>query len=114
LSRINEDWMKKVMERLDNLEARVSSLEKSILTVKKIPAVKKEFTGLSGGIRKLINDGFFNKPKSLREIMDEMRRQMYYYSEPAVNTAVTRDFMKRKGLLTRIGKRSQWKYVLRK
>lgn len=114
MSKNNEDWMKRVMERLDNLEARVSSLEKSRLTLEKTPTVKKEFTGLSGGIRKLIQESFFDTPKSLKQIMDEMRRQMYYYSEPAVNTAVTRDFMKRKGLLTRIGKRGQWKYVLRK
>ena len=103
-----------MMERLDILEARVSSLEKSRITFEKTPAVEKEFTSLSGGVRKLIHEGFFDTPKSLKEIMDEMRRQMYYYSEPAVNTALTRDFMKGKGILTRIGKRGQWKYVLKK
>jgi len=114
MSNINKDWIKKVMDRLSNLESRVSSLEKLMPTIKETRVVTKEFKGLSGGINKLIDEGFFSRPKSLSQILDEMRRQNYYYSAPAVNTALTRDFMKRKGLLTRLGKRGEWKYVLRK
>lgn len=93
--------------------ARVSSLKKSRLTFKKTPAVKKEFTGLSGGLSKLYQEGFFDTPKLLKQILDEMERQAYYYSAPAVNTTLTRYFVK-KNLLTRVGKRGQWKYVKKK
>ena len=113
MSKINEDWMKRVLERLDNLEVRVSSIEKSIATVEKMPTVKKEFTGLVGGLRKLYYEGFFDTPKPLKQILDEMERHAYYYSAPAVNTTLTRYFVK-KNLLTRTGKRGKWKYVKKK
>lgn len=114
MSKTDEDWMRRVLERLDNLEARVSSIEKSTATVEKTPTAKKEFTGLVGGLRKLYYEGFFDTPMHLKQILDEMERQGYYYSAPAVNTTITRYLMRKWGLLTRIGKRGKWKYVKKK
>jgi len=69
---------------------------------------------LGGGVHKLIYDGFLDNPKLVKDVKSELERQGYYYTITAVNKALYIDFMKKKNLLTRTGKRGKWKYVIRK
>lgn len=112
----NQDWAKTVVEKLDKLEARISKLESILLQTsgKKTLVLSKSAKGLSGAISKLIQEGFLDRPKTRREVEEELERQGYYYRSPAIHTALTRDFMKRKNLLTRVGKKGEWRYVLKK
>ena len=114
MNNYNKEMLEEIMERLKNLETRVSALEKSLASTKEESPKLEKFEGLSGGINKLIHEGFFNTPRSLKEVVNELQRQCYFYAKPAINTALMRDFVKRKNVLTRIGKRGEWKYVLRK
>lgn len=114
MSAVDVEQIRKIIERLDDLEARVSSLENYVKPLMRKPAAPRKFEGLSGGINKLIDEGFFDAPRSLKEVIEEMRRLGYYYAVPAISTALSRDFMQRKGILTRTGKRGNWKYVLKK
>lgn len=112
---MSEKTLDDILKRLDILEVRTKSLEKAVFKAKNKEIVSSdEFEGLAGGINKLISEHFFDEPKTLREIISEMERQGYFYSPGAINTALRRDFMKKKGILTRVGQKGNWRWVLRK
>jgi len=113
LSEFNQELVGKVIERLDRLEARVSELESAFQQVsrKKECISSNNAKGPSGAISRLIREGFLDTPKTRKEVQDELERQGYYYSRQAIQNVLARDFMKKKSMLTRIGKRGKWKYV---
>lgn len=111
----HEDLAGNITARLDKLETRISKLESVLLqTAGKRRLVLSKHEGLSGAITKLIQEGFLDTPKTRKEVQNDLKRQGYYYAAPAIHTALTRDFMKRKGILTRVGKKGKWQYVLKK
>ena len=112
----DQDQARTVAERFDKLEARISKLESITLQTaeKRTLVLSKSEKGLPRALSKLIQEGFLNTPKLRKEVQDEMKRQGYYYSTQAIQNTLARDFMKKKGILTRIGKRGKWRYVLKK
>lgn len=70
--------------------------------------------GLSDGIRLLIKNGFFNEPKPMAKIKEELEKEGYFYRGEAIDKLVRHDFMKKKKILTRIKKNTKWHYVIRK
>lgn len=113
MSESNESWVNSIDRRLDDLESRVSTLEKRILSQpakmkKRVPSPK----GPSQTIWTLINDHFLDTPKLVNEIQSELNRRSYYYSVQTIDSTLRR--MTRNDMLTRIGKKGQWKYVLKK
>lgn len=116
MSGFDQYWAKNVTEKLDKLEARISRLESVLLLTesKKRLVLPKSSKGPSGTISKLIKAGFLDTPKTRREVQNELERQGYYYRAPVIHTALTRDFMKKKGILTRVGKKGEWRFVLKK
>ena len=116
MSDFDQELARKVIKRLERLETRVSKLESTFQQTsrKKELVLPKNTKGPSGAISKLIQENFLNTPKTRKEVQDELERQGYYYSRQAIHTALTRDFMRRKGILTRIGRKGEWKYVERK
>lgn len=94
-------------ERLKLLEGRKSEQPKD-------ESKKKEFSGLAGGIRFIINSGFLNSPKDFKEIKDELKREGYHYSDAGIMSTLAETFVKNKRLLTRIKEEKFWKYVIRK
>jgi len=112
---LDEKTMKDILERLEKLEARVSSLlEAQRRPSEKPMPVKEEFKGLAGGISLLIKNGFLNTPRPVGEIQKELERLGYYHQAGAIRTALNRDFMKKKQILTRIMKDAKWHYILKK
>ena len=74
----------------------------------------KSYKGLSGGLRLLIEQKFFNEPKALKEVKQELRRESYHYSDAPISKTLSVYFSKNKKILTRIREGKGWKYVLRK
>lgn len=73
----------------------------------------ESFAGLTGGIRLLIQDGFFKEGRALGDIADELKRQGYHY--PRTSFPVTLRGFLQKRILTRIaGENGQYRYVERK
>ena len=107
----------KIEQLLKNHEERLSALENK-LEITKTNSVGEnkspDFSGLSGGIRYLITDGFFDSPRSLREIFDKLKENAYYYDKSAVQKTVAIYFMKRDKILTRFKVENAWKYVIKK
>ena len=115
MSSLDREWASNITEKLDNLEARVSKLESILQQAEsKRLVLSKSAKGLSGAISKLVQDGFLDKPKTRKEVQDELERRGIYYRAPVIHTSLTRDFMKRKDILTRVGKKGEWRYVLKK
>jgi hypothetical protein len=105
----------KIKKILNNHEERIKSLEKQISPrkVKKVLA-QKNYTGLAGGIRFLIKNGFLNDLKSLNEIISELKREGYHYSNSGVSSTLSETFIKSQRILNRVKEGKVWKYVIRK
>ena len=101
-----------INKRFEDLETRIIALEN---LVSKSKPIEKHITSSSKGptnaIHKIIQEGFFDTPKSAKEAKEELERQGYYYTIQVVDGVLRR---LNGDTLTRIGKRGQWKYVIRK
>jgi hypothetical protein len=75
---------------LDHLLKRVEKLEKAVFGGSK-PAVKKGgFSGATGGLRFLVERGFFAQRRLFGDIEEEMKKHGYYYSKQAIQTPLNR------------------------
>lgn len=105
-------------ERFSKIEKRLKKLENAVFkkstSGKKQGKSSKDYAGLSGGIRLLIDNGFFKKLRELKEIVAELKRENYHYAKAAISRALARDFVKKAKILTRIKEGKNFKYVLRK
>jgi len=97
-------------------EKRIKELEKAILSKDRTESkvAEKEYDGLSGGIRFLIDNGFLNIPKSVNEIMEELKKEGYHYPRKSINKLLSINFARNAKILTRIKEEKVWKYVVRK
>ena len=73
---------------------------------------KKEYSGTTGGIRMLIDDGYFSVPKVKKDVINKLAEEGRYYSNPSISMSLLNLVKERK--LSRIGKKGSWKYVIRK
>jgi len=107
---------KEIEKLLKNLENRLEKIENVLFSDKleKIKAKSKDYKGLAGGIRFLIDNNFFSQPKCLKEIKNELEKEDYYYSKSGIASTLSETFTKSQKILTRIKTKEGWKYVLRK
>jgi hypothetical protein len=113
MSEMEKNWVSSVNKRLDKLEKKVADFELILHTSKRTKAsVPTNSKGPSNAISKLIQGGFLDTPKAVKEIKEELAREGYYYSIQNIDSALRR--MNLSKILSRIGKRGQWRYVIRK
>ena len=82
-----EEILKQILKRLDRLEAAVfgNRKEKSEPPSTK----KKDFKGVTGGIRLLISQGSFkNKKRTFAEIKEALNKEGYFSSLQAIQAAL--------------------------
>lgn len=102
-------------EKIKKLEERISKLEKAIFgSQSKSIKNNNHYKGQTGGINLLIDNGFFDKPKLVTEVQDELRKEGYYHSIQSTDTVLRRDMVNRKKILTRLKVDGIWQYVRRK
>ena len=107
--------MEELKKRLEDHENRIKKLEKVLFSKKEpMKALKKNYKGLAGGIRLLIDNGFLNEPKSVKEIMVELKREGYHNSQAGVSSTLSVTFTKSQKVLNRVDENKVWKYVVRK
>lgn len=100
---------------LDDYGIRIKKLEDFLFkeeSKKKIPETKLK--GTSKGVQELIEEGFFNEPKKIKDVVEELSRKGYFSSRDIIDRIVRRDFFKRKKILTRIKEDKIWKYAIQK
>lgn len=107
---------------LDKIDKRLIRIEKlvspdiiiSSQTKTESKEKTKEFKGITGGVRYLIDNRFFEKPKSMRDIFDELKKEGYFYPVQSVDSTIRKEYFIRKKILSRIKEGKKWKYVIRK
>lgn len=109
---------KDIEDKFLDLENRVTKIEKILFNKqsrKKIESkTTNKYEGLTGGIVFLIDNRFFDKPRLVTEIIEELKKEGYHYGRQAVDILLRRDFVKKKKKLTRNKDDKLWKYVIRK
>lgn len=101
--------------RFETIERRLDIIEgKNKGLVKVGNNLKEDFSGLAGGIRLLIKNGFLKSPKDTKEIKTELKRESYHYTDAGISSTLTETFVKNKRVLNRIKENKKWKYVIRK
>jgi hypothetical protein len=107
-----------VRKELDKLWMEVKELKKEKsagkLHGKSKRKQKNNYKGLAGGVRFLIDNGFFDSPKNLNEIINELKREGYHYSKSGIASTLSETFVKNQRILNRIKENKSWSYALRK
>lgn len=106
---------KELHNTLKDIKSRLEKIENVVFKNKKVKKEKdSDYTGLSGGIRLIIDNKFLNKPKDVSEIVSEMKRENFHYPKESIRKMLSADFTKKKRILTRIKEGKVFKYVIRR
>ena len=104
------------IKKIEDIENRLKKIEDILFSEDKPTELKtkESFSGLAGGIRFLIKNGFFNEPKTLKEVINELKREGYHRSTSGVASTLSVTFTANQKILSRIKEGKLWKYVMRK
>lgn len=69
----------------------------------------KKYSGLRGTLTEMIQDSFFDTPKELKEIMNEMKARAVFYPRTNYPDSLLR--MVKEKQLRRLKENKKWKYV---
>jgi hypothetical protein len=80
---------------LSELAERVEKLERAVFRTGKKHAKKDvvagaDHSGATGGIRLLVEDGFFDQRRNFAEVSTELQKRGYHYSRQAIQMPLTR------------------------
>lgn len=75
---------------------------------------KKELSGATGGLRILVEEGYFDNPRQLPEIIERLKQDGRHYSNATISMGLLN--LVRERILTRFRDQGEkkWKYVIRK
>jgi len=99
-----------VRNALAELDKRITELEKRMPSQER-PVRKTTKTSILDLLMQLKSDGFFDEPKSLKQIVDKLAENRYHYAQESLTAPLQRAV--RKGLLGRIKKDDKWAYAKR-
>jgi len=108
--------MEDIKARVDDLEKRVSELEKvqTSRPQKVVRAAKDKYFGPAGGVRMLFDRGFFDTPRDVLEVKTELEKDARRYSFTPLSNAMIRAVSPSKLMLAREKVGGKWKYFTRK
>ncbi len=72
------------------------------------------YSGVSKHIYAIMQEGFFDQPRPLKETRAELERKGCFYDIRLIDNSLRKVFMKNNKLLTRVKNGSRWAYVIRK
>ena len=104
------DELEELKQIIKEHEDRISKLENNLISKKLLP---HNFKGIKGGIQLLMRNKFFNEPKSVNEIIDEMKKNGFVYDRSSIKNILRKDFLEN-NLLQKIPEDTKWKYVTSK
>jgi len=104
------------------IEAFVDSLTKNIQKsneTRKTPTNAKSgkrLTGIGADIQNLVDNNFFSKPKTIKDVEKELKKEAKYHDSRVIDATMKNVFMKRR-IVKRIenenGGQAKWQYVIR-
>ena len=110
-------WADKLLQ---DLAARVARLEHAVFPKgKSAPEAKgarsdEKYNGATGGIRLLVDEGFFDKKRTFGDVCQALADKGYYYSKQAVQTPLNKLSSVKIGLLVGLKEQGKKKYARRK
>ena len=109
---------KEVKQEISKIKKRLEKIENVLfsenLQVGRKTIKQKKYSGLAGGIQLLLDNNFLDVPKDVPTIVSELKREAFHYPTESVRAALSRDFTKKKRILTRVQENNKYKYVKRK
>lgn len=80
----------------------------------RIKNTAKDTSGATGGLRILIDEGYFNDPRQLPEIIDRLKQEGRHYSNATISMGLLN--LVRERILIRFRDKGdkKWKYIIRK
>lgn len=97
-------------QKIKELEKRVARLEKILIQSKPIKT-KKKSASVASLLEEFKDEGFFDQPKTLKEIRDELAKNNYHYAVTSLTNPLQR--LTRQKILGRLLENSKWAYVKR-
>lgn len=99
----NEEFAKVVKEFVKKEKRKVK------LMGNLVKARKTRTSTLGSQLKRLMSEGFFDSPRSLNEIVNELARIGFHSSSSSVSPILLRDFVKKR-ILDRSEEEGLWKY----
>jgi len=111
------DLIAQIRQVLDELERAtgVTGMRRAREQKRVQRAAPNDYSGPSGGVQLLLDEGFFKAPKSVAAVEDRLHQEGYHYRQSAVAMALLRAVRRR--LLTRLPSneaKEKWNYAERK
>jgi len=106
MSKINE--LKKILQ---NHEKRISALEKSLSSKPRKNKQKSKKISINDLLMEIKEEGFFDKPKQVKEIVEKFKELGNVYSSDSLTSPLARAIKSR--TLGRIKQDGKWGYVKR-
>jgi len=102
----------KIEKILRDHETRIKRLEEKLSNKPTSEATsKKKSTSVFDFLMELKTEGFFDKPRLLKEIVQELARRGYHFRSTSLTNPIQRALRQKK--LGRVGKQGKWQYVKR-
>lgn len=112
--------IEKFIDTLDYENQPLNTLEDSANKSTKKPKIKRHFTkniGVGKDILELVNQNFFDKPRTVKEVEDKLKEEVKYHDIRVIDKAIRETFVKSKKILKRIQNtgegKARWVYVIR-
>jgi len=109
----NDKVLGRVLSRLGRLERAVFQSGRTSAHKTKTDA-KKQYTGATGGIRLLADEGYFDKKRTFGEVCKALENKGYHYSKQAVQTPLNGLSSVKNGLLVGLKEQGRKVYAKRK
>lgn len=74
----------------------------------------KLHTGATGGIRLLLSDGFFEEPRKLSQVRNQLKTEGRYYPNPSISMGLLNLVRDRKLIRIQEQGKKTWLYVVRR
>ena len=98
-----------IKKTLENHEKRIKNLENLLMSGKKKAVSSRK--SIIDHLDYLKSDGFFNEPRTLKEIVDRIAQESYHYPQTSLTDPLKRAV--RQQMLGRIKKDGKWAYCKR-
>lgn len=100
--------------RFTDFEERLGRLEEAVFGGnKEVKAPPKKFDGATGGIRLLIEEGFFDEPKLISEVRERLKAEGYHYGDSTIAMGLVA-LVKQRSLVRFKQEGQHWGYAVRK
>jgi len=103
--------LRKIDERIERIEKKLKTSKPSTISLPETKKVSKKPESLTGLIINLKNSGYFDKPKTVKEITGKLEQQGWHYPHASLTHPLQR--LLRKRAIGRVAVKGKWAYVKR-